>query len=78
MEETAKAPQRFLDAHEITTAEVAEWFDVDSSTIYRKLSGSRRWTEPEIKTFLARAAARVGRTVTFEEVWGAPAIEAAK
>jgi DNA transposition AAA+ family ATPase len=64
--------QRFLDENGISQTEVAGWYDVEPSTISRKLSGSRRWTAGEVNTFLERSSKRLGRRVTYEEVSGGP------
>ncbi len=70
MADTQRDLDDFLAEHGISQTEVASWFGVESSTISRKLSRARRWTEDEIKTVLARASEKLGRRVTFEEAFG--------
>jgi len=60
---------QFFEDNGFTQTEVAGWFGVEPSTISRKLNGSRRWTEDEIKVLLTRASKRLGRAITFEEMF---------
>lgn len=63
-------PEKFFEDNDISRLELAEWLAVDLSTVSRKLSRERQWKEPEIKILLAKATKKLGRPVTFEEMFG--------
>ncbi len=69
--------QRFLDEHGITQTEIAGWLEVEPATVSRKLSGARKWTLIEAQRLAAIVSARLGRTVSVEEMFGAVATEPA-
>ncbi len=63
--------QAFLDAHGITQAELGEALGVTGATISRKLAGLRNWKLAEVQAALAWLAKRLGRPVSYDEVFGA-------
>lgn len=62
-----------LDQHGITPREVASGTGVALSGIYDILAGKRRPTTATVDLILAYLSERLGRRVTYEEAFGAPA-----
>lgn len=61
--------QAFLDANGITQAELGEALGVQRAAISKKLGGSRNWKLGEVQEVLAFLSRRLGRQVTFDEVF---------
>lgn len=59
-----------------TQAELAEFLEVDPSTLSNKLDGRRRWTQSDINQVLAFFASKKAR-VRYEQLFGAEREEAA-
>lgn len=65
--------ERLLGEADLNQTELAGALGVDSSTISRKIAGSRPWKLVEIQEIIRVLSARLNRTVTYEEVCGSPA-----
>jgi predicted transcriptional regulator len=63
--------QAFLDRNHITQSELGAAIGYEQAAISRKLSGSRNWRLFEIRKVLAYLSERLGRLVSFDEVFGA-------
>lgn len=61
--------EQFLAAQGVTRAEIASVLGLDPSTVSRKSAGSRYWKHTEIVELLAYLTTRLGRQVTFEELF---------
>lgn len=65
----------FLAKNDITRVEVAAALGIDPSAVSRKVSGERPWKLDEIQGLLAFLSGRVGRKVTYDELFGEPSQE---
>lgn len=61
--------QAFLDAHGISQTELGEALGLQRAAVSRKLAGLRNWKLGEVQEALAFFTRRLGRTVTFDEVF---------
>ena len=62
----------FLDENRVTRAEIAGHLGLDPSGISRKVLGGRPWKLHEIQSLLAFLTERLGRKVTYDELFGEP------
>lgn len=65
--------RRFLDDNGISQADLIPVLELDDSTISRKLSGKREWKVTEMQKLRAYASERLGRVVSLDELFPAPA-----
>lgn len=57
----------------VTRVELAPVLGLDPSAVSRKARGEREFTQPEVDICLRYFSERLGRPVTYEETFGAPA-----
>lgn len=62
--------QRFLDDNHISQTELASALGVTGATINRKIRGVRKWSLGEVHAALSFFSRRLGRPVSFDEVFG--------
>jgi transcriptional regulator with XRE-family HTH domain len=62
--------QAFLDSHGITQTELGRALGMTAASVSRKLAGFRNWKLAEVQRVLEFLIARLGRPVTYEEVFG--------
>ena len=66
----ASEMDQFLKANDITQTEIAEDLGLDSSSVSRKVGGERQWKLNEIQAVIIFLSRRLGRPVTYEELFG--------
>jgi len=64
--------EQFFNDHGLTQSDVAVHLGVDRSAVSRKVAGDRPWKQSEIEALMALATQRLGRRVTYEELFGRP------
>jgi transcriptional regulator with XRE-family HTH domain len=67
---------KWLDAHDITQAEIGRVIGVEDSGMSRKLRGHRSIRLSEARQIIAWASEKLGRGVTWEELFAADDVEA--
>lgn len=60
----------------LTQEEIGEALGVTQSSVCRKLAGTRPWSQQEVAAILALLSKRLGRRVTYEQVFGAVGVSA--
>jgi len=63
-------PRDFLGSHGITQTELGEALGMTGAAVSRKLAGLRHWKLAEVRRALEFLSGRLGRLVTYEEVFG--------
>ena len=63
-------PRAFLDSQGITQTELGEALGMSGAAVSRKLAGLRHWKLAEVRRALEFLSGRLGRVVTYEEVFG--------
>jgi transcriptional regulator with XRE-family HTH domain len=63
-------PRAFLDSQGITQTELGEDLGMTGAAVSRKLAGLRHWKLIEVRSALEFLSERLGRAVTYEEVFG--------
>ena len=62
--------QAFLDANGITQGEIANALGMTQAAVSRKLAGLRNWRLVEVQVVLGWLTTRLGRPVSYDEVFG--------